>query len=117
MENQLYLSSLERACLRDFVKGLPKGLDTMILDNGKNISEGEKSRIAIARGLLEKKDIIFLDEAFASLDANIAKEIENNLLKLEGITVVNVSHVIFKETRNKYNKVLVVKNKGIFESA
>lgn len=109
--------ALERAGLRDFVKGLPKGLDTMILDNGKNISGGEKSRIAIARGLLEKKDIIFLDEAFASLDANIAKEIENTLLKLEGITVVNVSHVIFKETRKKYNKVLIVKNKGIFENA
>lgn len=109
--------ALERAGLRDFVKGLPKGLDSMILDNGKNISGGEKSRIAIARGLLEKKDIIFLDEAFASLDANIAKEIENTLLKLEGITVVNVSHVIFKETRKKYHKVLIVKNKGIFESA
>lgn len=103
--------AIERAGLNDFVKGLPQGLDTIILDNGKNISGGEKSRVAIARGLLGKTDIIFLDEAFASLDPSVAKEIENTLLKLEGITVVNVSHVIFEETKKSYDKVFVVKNK------
>ena len=93
--------------------GLPNGIDTIILDNGKNISGGEKSRVAIARGLLTKSDIIFLDEAFASLDPKVAKEIENTLLNLEGITVVNLSHIIFEETRKKYDKVLVVKNKTV----
>ncbi|NLK43458.1 MAG: ABC transporter ATP-binding protein [Tissierellia bacterium] len=105
--------AIERAGLTDFIRGLPNGLDTIIYDNGKNISGGEKSRIAIARGLLAKTDIIFLDEAFASLDAKVAKEIEKTLLNLEGVTVVNVSHVIFKETKDKYNKVFVVKNKAV----
>lgn len=109
--------ALDRAGLSDFVKGLSQGLDTIILDNGRNISGGEKSRVAIARGLLEKRDIIFLDEAFASLDSTIAKEIENTLLKLEDITIINVSHVIFEETKKQYDKVFVVKNKGLFESA
>ena len=68
--------AIERAGLTDFIKGLPNGLDTIIYDNGKNISGGERSRIAIARGLLAKTDIIFLDEAFASLDAKVAQEIE-----------------------------------------
>lgn len=105
--------AINRAGLGEFVKGLEKGLDTMIYDNGKNISGGERSRVAIARGLLSKSDVIFLDEAFASLDSRVAKEIENTLLNLDGVTVVNVSHVIFEETRDKYNKVFVVKNKGV----
>lgn len=107
-------TAIERAGLRDFVQSLPQGLDTIIYDNGKNISGGEKSRVAIARGLLQSTDIIFLDEAFASLDSKIAKEIENTILSLEGITVVNVSHVIFEDTKNKYDNVFVVKNKGVF---
>ncbi len=107
-------TAIERAGLRSFVEALPQGLDTMIYDNGKNISGGEKSRVAIARGLLQKADIIFLDEAFASLDSKIAKEIENTILNLEGITVVNVSHVIFEESKNKYDNVFVVRNKGVY---
>ncbi|WP_055666703.1 ABC transporter ATP-binding protein [Desnuesiella massiliensis] len=107
--------ALKRAGLSDFVKALPQGIDTMILDNGKNISGGERSRVAIARGLLGKRDIIFLDEAFASLDSTIAREIENTLLNLEGITVVNISHIIFEDTKKKYDKVFVVKNKTLSE--
>lgn len=47
--------AIERAGLKIFVEALPQGLDTMIYDNGKNISGGEKSRVAIARGLLQKQ--------------------------------------------------------------
>lgn len=106
--------AIENAGLNDFLLGLKDGIDTMIYDNGKNISGGEKSRIAIARGLISKSDIIFLDEAFASLDSGVAKEIEDTLLNLKDITVVNVSHVVFEETKSKYDKVFVVKNKDIF---
>ncbi len=107
-------TAIERAGLRNFVQSLPQGLDTMIYDNGRNISGGEKSRVAIARGLLQKSDIIFLDEAFASLDSKVAKEIENTILGLEDITVVNVSHVVFEETKEKYDNVFVVKNKSVY---
>lgn len=107
--------AIDQSGLSQFVKELPKGLDSMIYDNGKNISGGEKSRIAIARGLLSKSDIIFIDEAFASLDEQVAKEIEKTLLSLEGITLVNVSHLVFEENKGKYDKVLVVKNKLVYE--
>lgn len=111
-EDEIELA-IERAGLSQFVKSLPEGLDTMIYDNGKNISGGERSRVAIARGLLAKSDIIFLDEAFASLDAQVAREIEETLLELEDITIVNVSHVLFEETKDRYDKVLVVKDKSV----
>lgn len=105
--------AIQRSGLMDFVEGLQNGLETMIYDNGKNISGGEKSRVAIARGLLSRSDIIFLDEAFASLDSKVAKEIEKTLLSLEGVTVVNVSHVVFEETKDNYDKVFMVKNKTV----
>ena len=100
--------------LIDFVQNLPDNLNTMLFDNGRNISGGEKSRIAIARGLLANTDIIFLDEAFASLDSKVAKEIEKTLLSLEGITVVNVSHVIFDETKKDYDRVISIANGSVY---
>ncbi|HKL80726.1 MAG TPA: ABC transporter ATP-binding protein [Mobilitalea sp.] len=106
-------AAIESAGLTDFVKQLPEGLNSIIYDNGKNISGGERSRIVIARALLSKASILFMDEAFASLDMERAREIEKTILGLKDITVINVSHVIFKDTRELYDRVITVK-KGIY---
>ncbi len=106
--------AIERAGLANFVDNHPDGLERMLFDNGKNISGGEKSRIAIARGLLQHAKIIILDEAFASLDGVIAREIEKTLLALEDVTVINVSHVVFEESKQSYDQVFMVKNKGVY---
>lgn len=106
--------ALVSAGLTKFIEALPEGLDTMLYENGKNISGGERSRLAIARALLQKSDLLFLDEAFSSLDAETAKNIEKTLLGLDQITVVNVSHVVFEETRSQYTQVITVKNCGVF---
>jgi ABC-type multidrug transport system fused ATPase/permease subunit len=95
--------------LSDFVRKLPQGLDTIIYDNGKNISGGERSRIVIARALLSKASILLMDEAFASLDMERAKEIEKTILSLNDMTVINVSHIIFNDTKELYDRVLTVK--------
>ncbi len=97
------------AGLTSFVDSLPNGLDTMIYENGKNISGGERSRVVIARAMLAKAGILFMDEAFAALDLERAKEIEKTILNLKNITVINVSHVIFKDTVNQYDRVFHVK--------
>lgn len=101
--------AIEVAGLTSFVENLPDGLNTMIYDNGKNISGGERSRIVIARAMLAKASILFMDEAFAALDMERAREIEQTILKLKNITVINVSHVIFKDTKSQYDKVFHVK--------
>ena len=108
--------AIEKAGLKDFVESHPEGLDYMIYDNGKNISGGEKSRIAIARGLLNKADILLLDEAFASLDRVRVKEIEQSLLALTNVTIINVSHVIIEENKPLYDHIMTVKNKTILVS-
>ena len=102
-------AALEASGLTEFVEQKPEGLNTMVYDNGKNISGGERSRIVIARALLNKASILFMDEAFASLDMERAREIEKTILRLKDITVINVSHVIFKETRELYDRVITVK--------
>ncbi|MCD4713905.1 MAG: ABC transporter ATP-binding protein/permease [Clostridiales bacterium] len=107
--------AIHRAGLDDFVLNHPDGVNRMILDNGKNISGGERSRIAIARGLLQEAQIILLDEAFASLDETVAKEIEMTLLSLKDITVINVSHVIFDETKKKYDQIYRVGHRKVHE--
>lgn len=101
--------AIEVAGLSSFIENLPDGLNTMIYDNGKNISGGERSRIVIARAMLAKASILFMDEAFAALDMERAREIEQTILKLKNITVINVSHVIFKDTISRYDKVFHVK--------
>ena len=101
--------AIEEAGLTSFIENLPDGLNTMIYDNGKNISGGERSRIVIARAMLAKASVLFMDEAFAALDMERAREIEQTILKLKNITVINVSHVIFKDSKSQYDKIFHVK--------
>ena len=99
--------------LKNLVDKLPQGLDTVIYDNGRNLSGGERSRIAIARALLQKAQILILDEAFSSLDDDVAKAIEKTLLALKDVTLINVSHVCFEDTKHRYDQVLKVAHKSI----
>ena len=99
-------AAIEAAGLNDFVLKQPDGLEQLILDNGKNVSGGEKARIAIARGLLRQSDILLLDEAFASLDDEVAKSIEQRLLALDDVTVIQVSHVVFPKQSGSMTKYL-----------
>mgnify|MGYP001165811950 FL=1 len=64
------------AGLAEFVKNVPGGLEYRIEDNGRNLSGGERARVAFARALISDAEIILLDEPFAHLDSGNAHEIE-----------------------------------------
>lgn len=113
VEEEKLQEAITRAGLTKFVETLPRGLETVIEDNGRNISGGERSRIAIARALLNESEILILDEAFQSLDYETARAIERTILDLPELTVVNVSHILIAENKNAYDEMLYVDKKKI----
>ena len=72
------LAVLHTACA-DFVKELPDGMDTELGERGSGLSEGQAQRIAIARGLLHKCNILLLDEISSSLDEPTEQELYRRL--------------------------------------
>ena len=98
--------AIDGAGLRPLIE--ERGLDEVLKDNGAELSGGERARFAIARALLSHAEILLVDEAFASLNDEVAKAIEQNLLALKDVTLINVSHVVYRESRSQYDAVFRV---------
>lgn len=83
-----------KAASADFVMSLPRKLDTECFEGGVGFSEGQAQRIAIARGLLKKGNIILLDEPTSSLDSATEQQLLSNLRTYlpESATIIIVTH-------------------------
>jgi len=64
-----------RARIDSFIEGLPDGYDTLITDDGVNISKGQKQLITIARAMLSDAPMLILDEATSNVDSRTEKMI------------------------------------------
>jgi len=79
--------------LEGMVNSLNRGINTMVGDRGARISGGERQRIGIARALYNNPEIIIFDEATASLDIELEKEVIKKIKKTyKNSTIISVSH-------------------------
>ena len=83
---------LENSNLKDLVDKLPDGTESLIKENGNNLSGGEIQRIGIARALLRTPEILLLDEVTSNLDLDTEEKIINDILKIKNLTIISVSH-------------------------
>lgn len=86
-------SALEEAQLADFVKTLPKGIDTAIGERGMRLSGGQRQRIGIARALFMNPDVLVFDEATSALDNETEEAIMQSINALHGKkTMIIIAH-------------------------
>lgn len=99
----------------DFIERLPQGYDTVLSENGSNLSEGQRQLLAIARALLADHDILILDEATSNVDTRTEKNIQDALLRLmEGKTSFIIAHRL--STIREADNILVIKEGKVEES-
>ena len=106
--------ALENACLADFVKELPQGLNTQIGERGILLSGGQKQRLAIARTFVKDAPIVILDEATSALDnksEQVVQKALDNLMKNR--TVIVIAHRL--STIQNADKIIVINDGKIVE--
>ncbi len=86
------LEAAKISCAYDFINELPSGLDTVLMENGRGLSEGQIQRLAVARAVLSGAPVMLLDEATSALDAETEKKLLLGLRSLKGRTCVIISH-------------------------
>lgn len=97
-----------------FIRRLPNGYDTILRENGENLSQGQRQLLCIARVMLCKPSILILDEATSSIDTRTEMQIQNAFEKLmEGRTSFIVAHRL--STIQNADIILVMRDGQIIE--
>jgi len=91
ISDEAVYEALECACFLEDVLKMPLGLNTYISGQGGNLSGGQIQRLALARALVRRPQLLIMDESTSSLDASTENRIYQNLKKLD-ITTIVISH-------------------------
>lgn len=120
MDNIRYgkLSATDEECIAaaklvgadGFIRRLPEGYETMLNNNGANLSQGQRQLISIARAAVANPPVMILDEATSSIDTRTEAIVQRGMDKLmEGRTVFVIAHRL---STVKNSDVIMVLDKG-----
>lgn len=108
------VAAAKAAHIHSFIKRLPQGYDTILTDEGTNISKGQKQLLTIARAMLLDAKMLILDEATSNVDTRTEQQIQKAMRKLmENKTCFVIAHRL--STIQNADLILVVKDGEIIE--
>ena len=114
MDDGRLVSSITTACLDDYIKNLPVGVETKVGSEGIGVSGGERQRMMIARAVYKNPLYLMLDEATSSLDAENERNITDNLqTAFAGRTRIVIAHRL--STVRHADNILVLRHGEIVE--
>jgi ATP-binding cassette subfamily B protein len=110
------IAAAKEANAHDFIVNLPNGYETMLIERGANLSQGQRQMITIARAMVAQPKIMILDEATSNVDTRTEKLIQDGLRKLmEGKTSFSIAHRL--ATIRDSAKIMVLNGGEIVEYA
>lgn len=112
IDYKLFLSICKIFYIDDIIKDNVMGYDYMLLENGVNISGGERERIILGRSFLKDSKVVIIDEGLNQIDINLERKILKNMFYyFYDKTIIIISHR--KENMDLYDKVISFNNKNL----
>jgi ATP-binding cassette subfamily B protein len=109
------IEAAKAAKIHSYIMHLPNGYDTILTDDGTNISKGQKQLLTIARAMLLDSNMLILDEATSNVDTRTERHIQQAMRKLmENKTCFVIAHRL--STIQNADEILVVHQGRIVES-
>ena len=102
------------ARIHSYIMRLPQGYDTVISEDGGNISKGQKQLLTIARAMLYDTQMLILDEATSNVDANTEQKVQRAMQELmKGKTSFVIAHRL--STIQHADRILVMEHGDVVE--
>ena len=108
------VEAAKKAGIHYFISTLDKGYDTVISEDGGNISKGQKQLLTIARAFLSKSPVLILDEATSNVDTSTEKRVQEAMTALmKGRTAIVIAHRL--STIENADEIIVMSNGSVVE--
>ncbi|PVV05245.1 hypothetical protein BB560_000238 [Smittium megazygosporum] len=108
--------ALEAASLKEKVESLPEKLESIVVENGKNFSVGERQLFSLCRAILHKKKLVVMDEATANVDLETDQKIQQSIhTHFKDSTVITIAHRLHTVIGAGYHKIAVFEHGKLVE--